>query len=57
MKRAIIIFLVLTILNCTTASAGQQGLEAELAEARLPTTLYGSSTVNDGVDTVYIFGG
>jgi hypothetical protein len=33
------------------------GLEAKLAGAKLPTTLYHSTTVYDGADSVYIFGG
>jgi hypothetical protein len=56
-KRAILIFFVLAVLNWSTETAGQDGLEAKLAGARLPTTLYRSSAVYDGVDNVYIFGG
>jgi hypothetical protein len=56
-KKEILIVLVLIGLNCSTEAAGQQGLEAKLAGARLPTTLSGSSAVYDGVDSVYIFGG
>jgi hypothetical protein len=56
-KRAILIVLVLVVLNWITETAGQDGLEAKLAGARLPTTLYRSSAVYDGVDYVYIFGG
>jgi hypothetical protein len=56
-KRAILIVLVLAVLNCSTETAGQQGLEAKLAGTRLPTKLWGSSAVYDGIDNVYIFGG
>jgi hypothetical protein len=54
-KLAILIVLVLAVLNWSTETAGQDGLEANLAGARLPTTLYRSSAVYDGVDFVYIF--
>jgi hypothetical protein len=52
-----IIVLIFAALNCSTEAEGQQGLEAKLAGARLPTTLIESSAVYDGVDNVYIFGG
>jgi hypothetical protein len=56
-KRAILIVLVMAVLTWATETAGQQGLEAKLAGARLPTSLSQSSAVYDGVDDVYIFGG
>jgi hypothetical protein len=39
-KLAFLIVLVLAVLNWSTETAGQEGLEAKLAGARLPTTLY-----------------
>jgi hypothetical protein len=56
-KRAILIVLVFAVLNCSTEIAGQQGLELKLAGTKLPTYSSESSTVYDGVDNVYIFGG
>jgi fermentation-respiration switch protein FrsA (DUF1100 family) len=56
-KRAVLIVFVWTVLNCSSQTTGQQGLEAKLAGAKLPTTLYYSSAVYDDVDNVYIFGG
>jgi hypothetical protein len=56
-KKATAILLILVVLNSSIETAGQQGLEAKLAGARLPTTLWDSSAVYDGVDNVYIFGG
>jgi hypothetical protein len=34
-----------------------QVLEAKYAGAKLPTDLYYSTSVYDGIDSVYIFGG
>jgi hypothetical protein len=56
-KRAIFIVLVWAVLNWSTETEGQQGLEAKLAGTRLPASLFDSSAVYDGVDNVYIFGG
>jgi hypothetical protein len=56
-KRAMLIVFVMAVLNWAIETAGQQGLEAKLAGARLPTSLSQSSAVYDGVDDVYIFGG
>jgi hypothetical protein len=57
MSRKKATLLILVVLNSSIETAGQQGLEAKLAGARLPTTLWDSSAVYDGVDNVYIFGG
>jgi uncharacterized membrane protein YqhA len=56
-KLSTVIVLVLAVLTWTTETAGQEGLEAKLAGAKLPTTLYRCSAVYDGIDNVYIFGG
>jgi hypothetical protein len=51
-----LIILVLALTTVCTEVSGQ-GLEAKLAGSQLPNTLYGSSAVYDGADSVYIFGG
>jgi hypothetical protein len=56
-KRAILIVFASAVLNCSSEVAGQYTLEAKLAGARLPNSVYYSSAVYDGADNVYIFGG
>jgi hypothetical protein len=47
---------VLILVHCLGVSYGE-GLEAKVAGAKLPTSLYYHSAVYDGKDSVYIFGG
>jgi hypothetical protein len=49
--------IILGALVIVSTEVSGQGLEAKLAGAQLPNTLYGSSSVYDGADSVYIFGG
>jgi hypothetical protein len=51
-----LIALVALLVHCFDGTYGQE-LEAKLAGAKLLTTLYGSTSVYDGNDSVYIFGG
>jgi hypothetical protein len=55
-KGQLLIILVVALVNVTTEVSGQ-GLEANLARARLPDARVESSAVYDGVDSVYLFGG
>jgi hypothetical protein len=50
------IFLVVALVTVNNPVSGQ-GLEAKVAGARLPYTLYESSAVYDGLDNVYLCGG
>jgi hypothetical protein len=45
------------LMHCFIGDSYGQDLEAKLADARLPTGLYYSTAVYDGIDSVYIFGG
>jgi hypothetical protein len=47
---------VAVLVHCLSPTYGQR-LEAKLAGAKLPKTLYLSTAVYDGTDNVYIFGG
>jgi hypothetical protein len=47
---------VLAILHCFGESCGQD-LEAKISNSTLPMTLKSTSTVYDGKDNIYIFGG
>jgi hypothetical protein len=47
---------VVALLHSIGPSYGQV-LAAKLAAAKLPTALYYSASVYDGIDSVYIFGG
>jgi hypothetical protein len=54
--RPLFVIAVVALLLCFGESDGE-GLEAKLAGAKLPVTLYHSTAVYDGNDSVYIFGG
>jgi hypothetical protein len=56
-KCAIVNVLGVAVLNWSIETAGHQGLEAKLAGTKLPSELFGSSAVYDGVDNIYILGG
>jgi hypothetical protein len=58
MNREILFLLiaVVIILHFFGQSYGQV-LEAKLAGAKLPTDLFYSTSVYDGIDSVFIFGG
>jgi hypothetical protein len=48
---------VVALLHSFGQSYGLEVLEAKYAGAKLPTDLYYSTSVYDGIDSVYIFGG
>jgi hypothetical protein len=54
--RLILVIAVVAVVHCFEESNGE-GLEAQLASAKLPMTLGYSTAVYDGNDSVYIFGG
>jgi hypothetical protein len=56
MNRQILVIAVAALVQCFGRNYGQE-LEAKLAGANLPRTLYLSTAVYDGADSVYIFGG
>jgi hypothetical protein len=52
-----LVVLVWAALNYRAETTGQEGLDANLAGARLPNTPRESSTVYDGVDNINSLGG
>jgi hypothetical protein len=57
-KRFLVFFAVVVYSICRQGCYGQsEQLEAKLAEAKLPTGLRETTTVYDGNDYIYIFGG
>jgi hypothetical protein len=55
-QRLTFLIALAVFVQCFVATYGE-GLEAQLAGAKLPTALYLSTAVYDGTDNVYIFGG
>jgi hypothetical protein len=53
----LIFFIAVVVLLQSFGKSSGQVLEAKLAGAKLPTPLYLSTSVYDGIDSVYIFGG
>jgi hypothetical protein len=55
-QRLTFVIALATLVHCLHGTYGED-LEAKLAGSKLLTTLYASTAVYDGTDSVYIFGG